>query len=438
MGMNRILILITVSILFITGCVNKEDTDEQKAGNKAASELEGYWEGTIDVPDQPLNINIEFNKEEEWSGTISIPIQNVDRFSLSEIDVNGGKVSFQMPVPGQSIRFDGKMGEDELNGTFNQAGQSFPFSLKKSDEIKEETGKGDFLSIETSTGTLYGELLLPEGKESAPVALIIPGSGPTDRNGNSQSSPGKNDSLKLLAEGLAAQGIASLRYDKRGAGKNAEAVVDEKEMRFDIFIDDAKNWLELLESDKRFTDIAVIGHSQGSLVGMMAAGPETTEAFISIAGAGRPIDQVLEEQLEQSLSEDLLSESRALLENLRSGKEVSEVSEPLMGLFAPDVQPFLRSWMAYDPSEQLQELNVPTLLINGGHDLQVPVEDAKLMNEVSVNKSEILIIEDMNHVLKQAPENREENLSTYTDPDLPLAERLVEGIIDFLAENDFN
>ncbi|MGR9048303.1 alpha/beta hydrolase family protein [Halobacillus faecis] len=424
------LFLIGLVLFIITGCNGKNE----EAEGQADKQLEGHWEGEIQIPNQPLSILVDFKSGEDWQGTITIPAQNVTDFSLTEIAANEGNVSFQMPLPGQSVQFDGELDGEQLSGTFTQNGPTFPFSLTKGEkEGKEE--EGEFLSIETSTGQLYGELLLPDHDGPHPVALIIPGSGPTDRNGNSQGG-GSNNSLKLLSESLADKGIASLRYDKRGAGKNMDAVTGNSEMRFEVFIDDAKQWLETLEDDKRFTNIAVIGHSQGSLVGMMAAGAETTEAFISLAGAGQTIDHVLEKQLADSLPEDLFKESQTILGEMREGKTVDDVSQSLQGVFAPDVQPFLLSWMAYDPAEQLAELDVPTLIVNGTNDIQVPESEAQLLKEAEP-EAELMLVERMNHVLKEAPENREENLATYTNPDLPLADGLVDGIIDFLNQHGF-
>src|SRR5579872_4850595 len=72
------------------------------------------------------------------------------------------------------------------------------------------------ISLETATGTIYGTLTLPAGNAPVPIVLIVAGSGPTDRDGNSPGLPGKNDAYKLLAAALAQRGIASIRYDKRG------------------------------------------------------------------------------------------------------------------------------------------------------------------------------------------------------------------------------
>jgi hypothetical protein len=93
--------------------------------------------------------------------------------------------------------------------------------------------------LDTPAGKIAGSLLLPAAKGAAPVALIIAGSGPTDRDGNSSMIPGRNDSLRMLAQALAQAGIASVRYDKRGVGASAQAVQSESALRFETYIDDA-------------------------------------------------------------------------------------------------------------------------------------------------------------------------------------------------------
>lgn len=136
------------------------------------------------------------------------------------------------------------------------------------------------VTLETLTGTLYGTLELPGGPGPYSVALIHPGSGPTDRDGNSALVPGKNDSLKLLAEGLVEQGIASLRIDKRGVGESAAAAPSETALRFETYVADAVAWLGKLRDDERFGDLYVIGHSEGSLIGMLSAERAPVRAFV--------------------------------------------------------------------------------------------------------------------------------------------------------------
>lgn len=430
---KKSVLLILCFLTVLIGCSdNEKQKDTEKDGESNMENVTGFWSGAIEIPNQPLKINVEF---EDDKGMISIPIQGLENYPLSTIKREGKSITFTMEVQGQRIIFDGDVDGEEIAGTFKQNGQFFPFTLtrgEKTAENKEEDG--EFIQTETELGTLYGELEMPKGEGPFPVMVIIPGSGPTDRNGN--TAAGKNNSLKLLAEALADKGIASLRYDKRGAGKNSSVSVPEEELNFDQFIADATAWIELLKQDKQYTDIGIIGHSQGSLVGMLAAQKGDADIFISLAGAGRTIDQVMYDQLKEQLPDDLLKESKKIMDQIKAGKTVEDIGKELQSLFRPSVQPFLSSWMKYDPAEEIKNLDIPTLIINGKNDIQVPVSEAEILHDAKTDAG-ILLIEKMNHVLKEAPEDRAGNIATYSDPDLPLATGLMDGIMEFLKENNF-
>lgn len=278
-------------------------------------------------------------------------------------------------------------------------------------------------TLQTSTGELSGTLTVPILKGTFPVALIIAGSGPTDRNGNNAQM--KNNSLQMLAHELAAQGIASLRYDKRGIGKSASAMISEELLRFENYVEDAKDWATQLKTDTRFNKLIIIGHSEGSLIGMLAA--EKADAFVSLAGAGRPIDVILKEQLTEQLSgqKKLLRAANEGLSKLKEGKLVEDAPVELFGLFRPSVQPYITSWMKYDPAVEISKLEIPIVIIQGSTDLQVKEEDARMLFMAHPLDSRLIIIEEMNHVLKIAPVDRLKNIETYSNPELPLAPELV-------------
>src|SRR5262245_21486419 len=154
------------------------------------------------------------------------------------------------------------------------------------------------MEMATATGTIRGTLVVPPAADKVPIVLIIAGSGPTDRNGNSTLLPGKNNAYKMLAESLAAAGIASLRYDKRGLGGSAKAAgPGEPSLRFDMYVDDAVSWVAQLRADKRFSTVIVVGHSEGSLIGMLAARKAKADGFVSIAGVAHRASDVLRDQL---------------------------------------------------------------------------------------------------------------------------------------------
>jgi pimeloyl-ACP methyl ester carboxylesterase len=281
---------------------------------------------------------------------------------------------------------------------------------------------------------LHSSLLLPkEMSKTVQVVLILSGSGPTDRNGNSPMLLGKNNSLQMLAEGLAANGIASLRYDKRGVGESAKAMVAEADLRFETYVDDAVAWCEQLRNDKRFSAVIIAGHSEGSLIGMLAAKRCDASGFISIDGAGRAAADILRTQLAGKLPPELATQSDAVLKNLEAGKTTENSPAELAALYRPSVQPYLISWFRYDPAKSIAALTVPVLIVQGTTDLQVSVDDAKRLAAASP-KAKLLLIEGMNHVLKEVSPDREKQMASYSDPNLRLAPEFLVGVVEFVRK----
>jgi len=289
----------------------------------------------------------------------------------------------------------------------------------------------DTITLDTPNGKIAGTLLVPTGSGPMPLVVIIAGSGPTDRNGNSPLLPGANNSLKLLAEGLAERGIASVRYDKRGVAASAKAMVSEADLRFDMYADDAAGWIRRLRADPRFSTITVVGHSEGSLLGMLATQRGSADGYVSIAGAGRAADKVLREQLGKQLPPDLLSFANKGLDGLLAGRTIDSVPPPLASLFRPSVQPYMISWLRVDPQVEIKRLGVPALIIQGTLDAQVPVGDAELLARAEP-KAKLLMIEGMNHVFKRTAADQAAQRASYSDPNLPVAPELSEGIATFV------
>ena len=282
------------------------------------------------------------------------------------------------------------------------------------------------LTLKTPAGDVHGTLLVPPSEKPVPVVLIIAGSGPTDRDGNSAALFGKNNSLRMLAEGLERNGIASLRYDKRLIGASASLTQKESDLRFDHYVDDAAAWVAMLRKDPRFSSVAIAGHSEGSLIGMLAAQRGGVDKYVSIAGPGSAADEILITQLQQQLPPDLMKETRTAIATLKEGKTVSEPPAGMEGLFRPSVQPYLISWFKYDPAKEIAKLKIPTLVIQGTTDIQITVADAKRLAARPV------IIEGMNHVLKDVPAESAAQIKSYSDPALPVNAQLVRAIADFV------
>jgi len=283
--------------------------------------------------------------------------------------------------------------------------------------------------LETPTGNIEGTLLLPS-KENIPLVLIIAGSGPTDRDGNSGSL--KNNSLKMLAQGLYDNNIASFRFDKRGIAKSAKAMISEEDLRFEHYIRDVQQWYLLLKNDLRFSSVIILGHSEGSLIGMIASQDVIPDKFISLAGPGVSMQATLKRQLADQ-PPYVLSMSLPIIEELEKGKTVDSVPPLINILFRPSVQPYLISCFKYDPAIEISKVKSPILIVQGTTDIQIQVEDAKKLAAANSN-SELVIIEGMNHILKEADANRFLNLRTYGDPSLKLKQGLIESITSFIVD----
>ena len=284
------------------------------------------------------------------------------------------------------------------------------------------------IALETATGNIQGTLLLPLTPENPPVVLIISGSGPTDRDGNNPIM--KNNSLKMLAEGLAEYGIASLRYDKRGIGESKDAGPTESQLRFENYVNDAKAWIQLLSQETRFSKIVVLGHSEGSLIGMLASQNTAVAQYISVAGIADPAAKALKEQLKAQPA--FVTElSNPILDQLERGQQVDSVPPFLFSLFRPSVQPYMISWFKYDPKQEMAKLDIPILVIQGTTDIQVDTSNAQALADANP-KTQLQLIEGMNHILKLAPLDRTANISTYSLPYLPLIEGLVDRIAQFM------
>ena len=287
--------------------------------------------------------------------------------------------------------------------------------------------------LQTPTGALHGSLLLPGSKPRYPVVLIIAGSGPTDRNGNSPVYPGPNNSLKMLAEGLAAQGIASLRYDKRGMGESSKAMGKEADLIFSNYIDDAVLWSKQLRQDKRFTTLTIVGHSEGSLIGMVAAQGKNADGFMSLAGPGRPAGQMIIDQVRPQLSPNLLKSAEEIVALLTAGKNATSVPVVFNAFFRPSVQPYLISWFRFDPAQEIAKLSIPVLIAQGTTDIQVSVEEAKLLAKAKPS-AQLLLVEGMNHVLKDVANDRTTQIKSYSDPSLQIVPQLITETVKFVKK----
>ena len=272
---------------------------------------------------------------------------------------------------------------------------------------------------------VQGTLLSPNGENQPPLAILIAGSGPTDRDGNQAQF--KNNSLKYLAEGLAQKGIATVRYDKRVIAQINKATVQEEKMTFEDEVNDAL--LVVNHFKDKYKKIILIGHSEGALVGLLVAQKVVVSKFVSISGAGNSSATLIEEQIGKNAPQ-LKEESQKIISQLRKGELVDNISPYLAPVFRKSVQPYLISWFKYEPAKEIAKLQIPILIVQGTNDLQVEDKEAQLLKEAQP-KAQLLLIEGMNHVLKKV-KTLEENQLSYLNPDLPISGELVEGIASFI------
>jgi esterase/lipase len=273
---------------------------------------------------------------------------------------------------------------------------------------------------------IYGSIVEPKSRSNSSLVIFIGGSGPIDRDGNQSFM--KCDMFKKLAYSLSEKGISSFRYDKRVVTQIRKGKFDKK-ITFDDFVSDAITIIDFFES--KYDSIVIAGHSQGSLVGLLSI-KEGVSGFISLSGAGRTIDMVIEDQISKT-APMLLEDTKNIFKILRSGKITEDFPLPLYSLFNIEIQPFMISWMQHDPKQIIAKTLIPSLIINGDNDLQVDEKEAKLLYN-SAQNSEILIVKNMNHVLVEIEGDKLKNMKSYNNPDLKISELVIEKMVEFIEK----
>ncbi|MGA2397640.1 MAG: alpha/beta fold hydrolase [Steroidobacteraceae bacterium] len=298
-----------------------------------------------------------------------------------------------------------------------------------------EVDPGTLIEAPGPAGPLQGTLQGPLPVRG-PVVLMIPGSGPTNRDGDNRQGL-RAATYRLLARGLAAHGVTTVRIDKRGMFGSSAAVPDGNAVTIEDYVADVRSWTTVIRQRTGASCIWLLGHSEGGLVAMAAAQKEPDVCgLLLIAAAGRPMGEVLREQLTAHPAyPSMASEAGAVIDALQAGKrvDVALMQPPLQRLFAPQVQGFLISAFSYDPAQLLRGYAKPVLILQGQRDIQVPEADARLLRQADP-KATLMLLPDVNHVLKSvASDDRKTNAATYTDPDLPLAPGVVDSIAGFLS-----
>ncbi|WP_300973182.1 alpha/beta fold hydrolase [Sphingomonas sp. LHG3406-1] len=280
-------------------------------------------------------------------------------------------------------------------------------------------------------GNLAGTMV--DAGKGAPVVLIIPGSGPTDRDGNNGIGP--SGSYRLLAEALGQRGISTVRIDKRGMFGSKEAVADPDAVKTADYVADIRSWIRVIRGKTGADCVWLAGHSEGGVVALKAAGtPEGICGVVTLSAFGRRLGDTIRAQLRANpANAPLLDPALSILDRLEKGRKVpaAEIPPPLAPLFRPEVQDYIIDVLALDPAALAASLTVPLLVVQGETDIQTSVEDAKLLSGAQP-KAKLVLIPGVNHVLKAAPLDRAANIAAYREASLPIAPAVVDAVAGFV------
>ncbi len=288
------------------------------------------------------------------------------------------------------------------------------------------------VSVTTDGITLHGTVTRP----ATPVAtvLLLSGSGHTDRNGNSTGTL-QTDGIKLLAHGLADKAIASLRIDKRGVGQSTSTVIDEASLTIDHYIEDACLWFDTLQAN-RDLPVYFAGHSEGALVALAAALQRpSASGFISITGTLLRVFTLLEHQLQKNLAPQLYRQAIEILNSIRHRQPLPTIPDALKSVFRPEVHRYLRSWEALDPVQLYNRLKIPHLLVSGTADIQIPIQNEPIQ-AIHSDLASVLVIDGMTHTLKTVTTSEQSQSRYYTDPSIPVTDKLIDGIVEFILHSN--
>ena len=304
----------------------------------------------------------------------------------------------------------------------------FCFSLNCLVASAENNNFENWIMIDINDHQSTGLML--ESPDSETAVLIVAGSGPTDHNGNITANGMINNSYKMLATELHQAGYSVLRFDKQGLGKSAYTEFDMSKTLFEDYVHDVVAWVKYLR--KSHEHVVVMGHSLGGLMAIQAANKTPVDRLITLASVADSGYVTVKRQM-QDQPEFVREAAVPLLDRLAQGETIPAAEVPvfLNALLHPTIQPYLKSFMMIDPKTELAKLNIPTLNVIGDTDIQIQVEETQRLS-ANLNHVDLKVIKGMNHVLKNAPAERNANLATYSQPELPLHENLIPVILKFL------
>jgi uncharacterized protein len=286
-------------------------------------------------------------------------------------------------------------------------------------------------------GALSGTMLAP--KNSGAAVLIIPGSGPTDRDGNNPLGV-TGSPYKHLAEALAERGLTSVRIDKRGMFGSSGAIADANAVTIQDYADDVHAWVKVMRQETGALCVWIAGHSEGGLVALAASRkPDDFCGLILLAAPGRPAGRILQDQLQLALGDGpVFQQAASAIKALEAGRhpDISSMHPALQQMFAPPIQGLLISMLSYDPARLIADFHKPVLIVQGERDLQVGIDDAKRLKQAAPG-AKLVLLPDTNHVFKKVTSaDTAVNKATYAKPGISQAPQVADEIAGFVLAAD--
>lgn len=417
--------ILLLALLLIMGCSQSEIPIE-----------DGYWEGIVTIKDSKFFIYLTAKDNQLF---LAIPEQLISDVPVEDLRVSDEELSFSLQLGTATLRFvlfpqqngfDGKVLYNTTSGTVMLREGRYTVEHRK---LEAPERLGSQVSITTPRATLYGTYLAPTGSGPFPTLLFVQGSGPTDRDGNSELIVESNDNLWHLAHELRDAGIATVRYDKFAVGTSMPEQLDRvKDTDFDDFVSDAVQWLEYIKEQLPYTEIGILGHSEGSLVALLASQQTPVDYVISVAGNGDPIANQMIKQVSR-INEEAGQILKKRLDEIKNS-QYAETGNVYVDTFIPlGSEKYLQSWMAYNPSDVLRNTQVPVLVTWGSRDERFAGAD-DLFEQSGIPQQVIFAeIPNMGHMLRYA-ENDIDLKKSYSDRTMPLHPQFLETVISFILQ----
>lgn len=381
----------------------------------AANAQEGTWNGELNVMGNKVPLVFNFSTN---GCTIDSPSQGVNGIQAEKTVKDDGTIKVKVGMIGAT--FEGKMTDGEIKGTYVQNGFPLPLTLKPGKQVVKRPQtpvppfpyKEEAVSFTNAQYTFNGTLTLPENySKNTPVVLMVTGSGQQNRDEELFS----HKPFAVIADALARQGIASLRYDDRGWGDKSVNFAD---FTTDDFRQDAAAALPLLR--KRFNKVGILGHSEGGTIALMLAAEGKADFIVSLAGMAISGKETLIMQNRQAMSaiglpketvDSYCNSISKALDEIASGKKASEINindvpQALKPITIKALQqadtPYIRHFLTVDVGKLLPKIKCPVLALNGTKDTQVDCDanTTRIEKGLTNCKHSIKKIDGVNHLFQ--------------------------------------